>query len=264
MQIIIENCSSAGAHFSDKTNNVLLKIHKWITENNEPSLRFIEFRGHLKNDMGINDNNARNIYPLLKNCGFAEYAPGDVLDTSKFFTPKGTAYIMSLEALQLIEKEEYTQEQKRVVSLELKSILYELVYEGVAKLVHNDELNYSESMKWFIMFLLEYGKINKNEFAYMVYQMSNDDEDWKFKTKSVIEGYRNKEITIDVKVRVRNDQDIKKKTGETTRLEEISYFTAYSYYAALFVQAGLIHKGENYYYYLKPDERIKMEKLLEV
>lgn len=262
MQIIIENCSSAGAHFSDNTNDVLLKIHKWITDNNEPSLRFIKFRRRLENEMGINDNNARNIYPLLKNCGFADYTPGDVLDTSRFFTPNGTAYILGLESLQLIEKGEYTKEQKRAASAEMESVLHQLVYDGVARLFRNDELNYSEGMKWFIMFLLEYGKIDKNEFAYMVYQMSRDEEDWQSKTKSVIEGYRNKEITIDVKVRVRNDQKIQKKTGETTRFEGISFFTAYSFYSALILQAGLTMKNKGYHY-LKADAREKAKKLLE-
>ena len=44
MEFIIENCSSTGAHFSKNTNQVLLKINTWIKENNNPTLKFIEFR----------------------------------------------------------------------------------------------------------------------------------------------------------------------------------------------------------------------------
>lgn len=262
MQIIIENCSSPGAHFSDNTNVVLMKIHKWINDNNKPTLMFIDFRKRLKHDEGINDNNARNIYPLLKNCGFADYTPGDVLDTSCFFTPTGIAYVTGLESLKLIEQGEYTKEQKRKAAENMERVLQQLIYDGVARLLRNTQLNYSEGMKWFIMFLLEHGKIDRNEFAYMVYQMSRDENNWQEKIRPVIEGYRNKEFAIDVKVRVRNDQGIQKRTGRTTRLEGISFFTAYTYYAALFWQAGLTTKSGGYYY-LKSDAKKKAKILLE-
>lgn len=48
MEIIIENCSSPGAHFSKNTNEVLLKIYQWISENNKPILPFIDFRRRLE------------------------------------------------------------------------------------------------------------------------------------------------------------------------------------------------------------------------
>ena len=193
MQITIENCSSPGAHFSDNTNEVLVKIHKWINDNNEPTLLFYEFRKRLEREKGINNNNGRNIFPLLKNCGFAEYTPGEILDTSCFFTSKGLAYVTGLESLKLIEQGEYTIEQKRKAAENMERVLQELIYDGVAKLLRNTESNYREGMKWFIMFLLEYGKVDRNEFAYMVYQMNRDENNWQEKTRPVIEGYRSKE-----------------------------------------------------------------------
>ena len=144
----------------------------------------------------------------------------------------------------------------------MERVLQELIYDGVAKLLRNTESNYREGMKWFIMFLLEYGKVDRNEFAYMVYQMNRDENNWQEKTRPVIEGYRSKELAIEVKVRVRNDQGIQQRTGRTTRLEKKSFFTAYTYYAALYLQAGLTTKSGEYYY-LKAEAEEKARKLLE-
>ena len=78
MEFIIENCSSPGAQFSRSTNQVMLKIAEWINQNNEPDLMFIDFRRRLEKEAKINDNNARNIYPLLKNGGLVEYQSGSI------------------------------------------------------------------------------------------------------------------------------------------------------------------------------------------
>ena len=85
MEFIIENCSSPGAQFSRSTNQVMLKIAEWINLNNEPDLMFIDFRRRLEKEAKINDNNARNIYPLLKNGGLVEYQAGGELETGSFF-----------------------------------------------------------------------------------------------------------------------------------------------------------------------------------
>ena len=71
MEITIENCPSPGAQFSENTNKVLKLIYYWIRDNDFPELEFIEFRRKLEG-IGINDNNARNIYPLMKNSGFID------------------------------------------------------------------------------------------------------------------------------------------------------------------------------------------------
>lgn len=261
MEFIIENCSSTGAHFSKNTNEVLLKINTWINDNNNPTLKFIEFRKKLQKEKGINDNNARNIYPLLKNCGFAQYKKGAELCSGEFFTNKGKAYIIALETKELIKQSDYTQKQKLGAIKEIDSILNELIFEAVEKLLNNNELNYTESMKWFLKYLLYFDKINKQEFAYMVYQMTTDDSDWYNEIKDNVDLYRKNELDLSVKVRVRNDNNIKVSTGEDTRLEDISYFTAYSFYAGLISQAGLIKKDKDYYY-LQHEKRILVENLI--
>ena len=67
MIIEIENTSSPGASFTSNTNSVLLKTYEWICEHKGISIPFKEFRMRLQSEKGINDNNNRNIYPLLKN-----------------------------------------------------------------------------------------------------------------------------------------------------------------------------------------------------
>lgn len=255
MDIVIENCSSAGAHFSENTNEVLRKIYHWIIDNNAPKLKFKELRDLLKNT-GINDNNARNIYPLMKNSGFMDYSTEEAFDTSEFFTPKGKAYILILETLLLIEHADSNNNCKAAIQ-SLNNILIELIYDGVQIIINNNEAQYAKSLCWFLKFLLEYRKINKYEFAYMVYLMNHDPDNWQLVSKPVIEQYRNGLIDINVKVKVRNDNRLQETTGTSTRLGEISLFTAYSYYSPLLMQAGIIFK-ERDYYCLKDKKKIEV------
>lgn len=264
MDIIIENCSSPGAHFSNNTNKVLLQINEWIIEHNYPKLNFFEFRRKLKNDKEINDNNARNIYPLLKNSGLVEYQPGGELNTKNFFTNRGRAYLEALETINLIKASDYSKEQKEKAIQQVIEILESIIYDSVKKLLKNHTLNYSESLHWYLEYLQEYGKINKQEFAYMVYLMNRDNKkDWKEKSKEIVQAYRDRKIDINVSVRVKNDLKIQKVTGETTRLENISYFTAYSFYSSLINQTGLTKKIKNYYH-LNKSTYDKLAYLLEV
>ena len=56
-----------------------------------------------------------------------------------------------------------------------------------------------------------------------------------------------------------NDNKIKEKTGVETRLEGISFFTAYNYYFPLVIHSGIAYKKKEYCY-LK--DRRKLELLL--
>lgn len=242
MKIVIENCSSPGAYFSKNTNEVLLKIYEWIDNNDNPELPFIEFRRRLESEAKINDNNARNIYPLLKNGGLVEYQPGEELSSRDFFTKRGLAYISALKARdELLQSDDFSKQQKDAAIAPFNEILSSIVYDSLKLLLKNDELNYSEGLRWYLTFLSKYRKINKREFAYMVYIMTkNEDIE---STKDVIEEYRKQQIDIEVQVRVRNES-----TGKKTKVEDISKFTAYSYYSGLINQAGLIKKVKDYFY----------------
>lgn len=263
MEFIIENCSSPGAQFSRSTNQVMLKIAEWINQNNEPDLMFIDFRRRLEKEAKINDNNARNIYPLLKNGGLVEYQAGGELETGSFFTRRGKAYIIALETKALIDSSDYTKKQKEAASVEVDQILENIVYDSVKLLIENKELNYSESLKWYVLFLSKFGKIYRQEFALMIHQMRENPNEWEEKITPIIQQYRNQDVDITVKVRVRNDQKIQAKTGERTRLEEISYFTAYSYYSSLIDQSGITKKIKDYHV-ITETGRSKVDYLVEV
>lgn len=263
MKIIIENCSSPGAHFSKNTNSVLLKIYDWILTNESPTLPFIDFRRRLESEVKINDNNARNIYPLLKNCGLVEYQAGGELETNSFFTRRGLAYLKALQTKDMIIKSDYSRLQKEAASEQVDEMMSTIICDSLEKLLKNEELNYSASLRWFLLFLKYYEKINKQEFAMMVYGMNQDPINWRTIIDEPITQYRKQEIELEVRVRVRNDQKIKKSTGEDTRVEDISYFTAYSFYAGLISQAGLIKKIKDYYY-IADGKKEKIDYLLEV
>lgn len=49
---------------------------------------------------------------------------------------------------------------------------------------------------------------------------------------------------------------IQEKTGETTRLEDIAFFTAYSFYSSLIDQAGLTKKVKDYHCVMNDETRI--------
>lgn len=262
MEIIIENCSSPGAHFSANTNQVLLKIYQWIKKNSEPNLPFIEFRKRLESEEKINDNNARNIYPLLKNGGLVEYQAGGELESKTFFTKRGLAYLKALETKELIEQSDYSKQQKVEASAQVDEILASIVCDTVELLLENKDLNYSQSLQWYLMFLSKFRKINKQEFALMVFIMTQNEEHWEEEISPLITQYRNKDIEIEVKVRVRNDKKIQESTGETTRLEDITFFTAYSFYSSLIDQAGLTRKVKDYH--CVADDGTKIDYLVEV
>ena len=248
MEIIIENCSSPGAHFSKNTNLVMLKIYHWILSNNNPELPFIEFRRRLEKEEKINDNNARNIYPLLKNGGLVEYQAGADLETASFFTRRGLPYLKALETKELIEQDEsYSKKQKTEAGEQVDEILGNIVYDSIELLIENKKLNYSQSLKWYLLFLSRFRKINKQEFAIMIHTMNTNENNWEQELTPLIEKYRKQEIEITVKVRVRNDQKIQQSSGERTRLEDISFFTAYSYFSSLIDQAGLTRKVKDYH-----------------
>ena len=103
---------------------------------------FIDFRRSLERDTKINGNNARNIFPLLKNGGLVEYQPKGVLETKKFFTNRGLAYINALQAKDMIvNSEEYTKRQKDAALVEVDKILCTVVYDTVELLLKNKKLN---------------------------------------------------------------------------------------------------------------------------
>lgn len=265
MRIEIENTSSPGASFTENTNNVLLKINDWIKEHNNYVLPFREFRKKLQQEKGINDNNARNIYPLLKNCGLIQYEIHEDLLVNDFFTKTGQAYVTALETKRLlITDDNYTEEKKRIASQKIDTIISEIIKSSLALLFKNKELNYVEPLKDFASFLLTYKKINKTEFAYLVFLKKNNTSVDAIKSaQQVIKDYRSGKLLIDVDVIVRNDVKIREKTKTDHRKEDLSFLTSYTYFSSLLQQAGFIKKDDGYIV-LKEETRDDLKRLLEV
>lgn len=261
MRIEIENTSSPGASFTDNTNQVLVKTNEWINEHQGEVLQFREFRRHLQDDKKINDNNNRNIYPLLKNGGLVDYEKGKLLNVDYFFTDTGKAYVKTVETVNLIEQEEYTPEQKRNAAKRFIEIQQAIIANSLLKIVKNKDLNYVEPFQDLIRFLVKYDKISKLEFALLLYHRIHHDIEESIEIMgNEIQDFRENLLKIEVEVKVRNDIALRNKTKSNSRKEGLTFLTSYGYFTSLLLQAGLVIKDDNYFRVVED----KREKLVEL
>lgn len=261
MKIKIENCSSPGASFTQNTNQVILLIYDWLNENKNQIIPFKEFRMKIEKDKKVNDNNNRNIYPMLKNFGFIDYSKGATIDTNNFFTNTGLAYAKTLQMIDLIEKGAYAESVKEKAISEACEVKSELLCNGLQLLLSKDEVSYRDVLLDFIKFLLTFKKINRLEFACLLYARSSFKEDMFEKLSSILSQYRNKEIDIEVEVSVRNDLELREKTNTSKRNEGLGFLTSYNYFTGLLNQADLIEKEKDYYILLD-SKKEKLKRLL--
>ncbi len=261
MIIEIENTSSPGASFTPNTNLVLLKTYEWICEHKGIEIPFKQFRMRLQSEKGINDNNNRNIYPLLKNGGLVSYEKGGKLVVDSFYTNTGLAYVKTLQAMAMLEEAEYEEVQKVAALKRFEIILEEIISGSLKKIINQTDVNYVGSFQDMIRFLLRFDKINKVEFAYLIYakqefKLEND----LGSISQVIQAYRYGEMEINVHVKVRNDIEIREKTNEDKRKEGLTFLTSYGYFVSLLQQAGLIRKDDKYYI-VNEEKRTVLEEL---
>lgn len=263
MVIEIENTSSPGASFTENTNLVLLKTYEWICDHKELFLSFKEFRMKLQQEKGINDNNNRNIYPLLKNGGLADYEKRKNLQVDRFFTNTGLAYVKILETIRLVENEGYTEKQVVEVRKRFDEVQREIIFGALQKIVNKPAINYVEPFRDMIKFLLKFGKISKVEFAYLVYmkQQQKVVEKALISMHSQIDMYRDGDLKIDVQVKVRNDAKFREEMTADRRKEGLTFLTSYGYFTSLLQQAGLIRKVDDKYYAVIEEKRSRLEQL---
>lgn len=257
MIIEIENTSSPGASFTPNTNFVLLKTYEWICEHKGIEIPFRQFRMRLQSEKGINDNNNRNIYPLLKNGGLVSYEKGCNLIVDSFYTNTGLAYVKTLQAMAMLEEAEYEEGQKIAALKRFEMILEEIVSGTLKNIMNQPDVNYVEPFRDMIRFLLKFDKISKIEFAYLLYAKQENKLD---SISQAIQSYRCGEIEIDVYVKVRNDIEIREKTNTDKRKEGLTFLTSYGYFVSLLQQAGLIRKDDKYYI-VNEEKRIVLEEL---
>lgn len=261
MKILVHNPSSPGASFTENTNSVLLEINEWIACNQGKVLPFIDFRHALVSDKGLNDNNNRNIFPLLRNCGFVKYGNSDLI-VDNFYTNRGKAFIEVIKLLSDLECSEI-QDEKTVSSIKkLKVIVENMIFWGLCNLMEKSNASYKASFHDTIIYLCNYGKIDKKEFAFLMDERlkHNDILDCLESMKNNIDSYRQGSIDIEVDVEVRNDTDIREVSNKSQRKEGIAFLTAFGYYVGMLSQAGLILK-ERQYFIIKPGRELKLKEL---
>lgn len=263
LSVKTKNTSSPGASFTDNTNNVMLLIYDWIKENKNLVISFREFRTRIENEKGINDNNNRNIFPLLKNCGLVNYIDKHELNVDDFFTNEGIAYVDILESIEIIKSAKDIDDETKIKSIEnYKIILQEYVNIALEKLVLNTNINYLQPFLDFILYLLEFKEIDKTEFAYMISIRENYNIKETFDIiRENINEYRKGDLNINVSVEIRNDNNIKAKTSKTHRDEGIAFITSYGYFSSLLEQAGLIVKIDNRRYMVCAEKIENLKKL---
>lgn len=261
MNIVIENCSSPGASFTQNTDSVILKCYNWIKEHPNCKKSFKQFRIDLQKEKGINDNNARNIYPFLKNCGFITYSRNEIIDYNYFFTNTGLAYVRVLEAIELLNDDGIDTVEKKKAYKNLISIKQNIITEGLKKLLKVPDSNYKMEYIACIRFLLKFNRISKVEFAYLLYEKDIDTISYLDNMKENILSYRNGDIDIEVSISVRNDIALRKKTGKERRMEKIGFLTAYTYILGSLNQGGIVDKSKNDFI-LNENKRVWLEELL--
>ena len=114
--------------------------------------------------------------------------------------------------------------------------------DGLNKIISNDQINYSEGLRWYLYFIDRYKKICREEFAYMVYVKKQNPDNWQKELDSFVDQYRRHDFDLEVIVSVRNDQKGKDNHGASYRHVDIKFFTAFLYYSGLFSQAGIVTK----------------------
>lgn len=248
MKFQINNPSSPGASFTPNTNSVLLKTYEWITEHEGLVIPFREFRMKLQTDKGVNDNNNRNIYPLLKNGGLVSYERGGSILVDNFFTRTGLAYVKALQAKSLLNNQSYTKEKIKQASKKFDDILSEIIYGALLEIVKHTDVNYIEAFQDLVCFLCKFDKISKEEFALLIYsRTSKSINDSLSAIEDYVRQHRAGNLDFEISVQVRNDIDLREQTMQSKRQENLSFLTSYGYFIGLLQQAGLIQKSEKYH-----------------
>ena len=112
-----------------------------------------------------------------------------------------------------------------------------------------------------IRYIVRYNKINKTEFAYLIYlKQSLDINQALDSMKTEVDNYRDGSIDIEVNVKVRNDLELRERTKSDKRKEGLTFLTSYGYFTSLLQQAGLVFKHENYFKVVE-DKKCLLEQL---
>ena len=237
MRILIENPSSAGSSLTQNTIDTLKTVFLFCEK--KPNTYF-----NLQSVIvgaGLKWKNARTIFPLMRYLCFVSYETYTGLNTNSFFTERGRVF---MHIVLLEENGECTPEIKK----ELQGTRYALIRAGLNSLLLDKSCNYEWIIRKTLEYLLLYSKIDKKEFAYLVYAEKNGISIGSEEFSEIVYNYRKRLLHLDVSVEIRNDQD--KKTA--TKKVDDRYLTAFGYVTNILIQAGLAEKGDGYCLFYGP------------
>ncbi len=249
MDIIINNCSSAGASFSDGINNTFVQLYNFVCEEPNKCENIKDLRKSYYEKFNLSSY-ARNMFTLVRECGFIRYENGQTLKRSDLFTDLGKSYVLTyIQLLSLADKDE-------AVKNEIEKVQRNILFLGVRNITKSD--SYGDVYKEVLKYTYENEYIDVIEFAYMLYTMQNDvDEE---EVKNNIKLYRSGDIDINVKVRVRDDTN---NSNGSDRIGDLKDSSAFTYIVGLYMQAGILYSEQigqkkKYYFNKSMSEKVRM------
>ena len=264
MQITVFNPSSQGAHFTENTNRVIICCFEWIQSHIDEKESYNAFRqGVVSTYPEVNDNNLRNIVPLLQHYGFVSYKQKGINENSKFFTNSGKSYVEVLKLQRTIQADpNYTAEQKERALKEANCISKELLCDGLKNALIDYKCKYRAPLALYMEALLEFGHMDKKEFAILMWGKNKDPNSPLDQIREQIRQYRDNTLEIEVSVDINNDKRIRAIQNSDRRIEGISYLTAFSFYSGLLEEAGLVFGDKKGTVFVQKDKRDTIEFLI--
>lgn len=256
MEIIVFNPSSAGASFTEHTNQAYLLYYKELEKNPNHHWKFNELRKYMEINHSVNNSNSRNMFTLLKDCGFVKYEKGEFVQLNSFFTKLGEAYAKTLESIDILKKG-LSDEKNKLAYEKFQELKQNIICIGLQNMLKNQESNFSTTLRKVINFFLYFKSIDKIEYALLIYHSSKL-TNYKTDLKKDINNYRSKQESFSVKVDTRDDTS---STKGNRILQEIGALTSYTYICNFLVQAGLVSKDNNSFV-LKNDKILLSKKML--
>ena len=232
----IGRIGNMGVSFTEKTNNNLLRMYRFIdTLDNTQFYTYRDFQELIEIHCHITKSNIRMYTPLLMRCGLVipTYSR-NMFRASDYFTLEGKAYCQVLEIIDNIPDEE---SQALLVATKMKTdILKACVPNIVADELYRD----------FIAMCLKYGSINAQEFNLLQYtKYTLNDENYMNSIAEQIEQMRSGQIEY------RFTQNRISKAG--VRVTEDLPDNTFNYTRNFYLEAGVIEKRVNNNYCIKPD-----------
>lgn len=253
MRIEVFNPNNPGAKFTNNTENTLVAYYHELEKKRDSIMNFSELRVYMQKTHGINNSNSRNIFAFCKNCGLLEYESGQGVTFETFFTNLGKAYVKVIESISMLSAEKNKSNEEKESLKKFYELRQNIIFQCLKNLLKQKDCEYVDVLMRMLNFLLQSNSIDKTEYSLL---LCKDIRNADFKT--ILEKYRNNQISIDVFVNVRNDDSSVK--GERV-LKEIGFLTSWSYLIGMLNEAGLVEK-ENQKYILLQNKRTLVEEIV--